>query len=73
MSGKARILLACGTFCLSLGSASAALALPPSPTASIWLNVLVGLLLGVGMGLNLAAVLLGKSGCRNRPDSPAST
>ncbi len=65
MSRKARILLVCGTFCLALSGALPVFIPQPAGTASLWFDGLRGLLLGTAIGLNLAAVSLGRPGCRN--------
>jgi hypothetical protein len=66
---KARILLACGCFCLALGTGLGAHFHPPAGAASDWFDGVRGLLLGLAIGLNLAAVLTGKGNCGNRTNS----
>jgi hypothetical protein len=69
MSRKARILLVCGTFCLALAGGSAEFYRPTDATASAWFDGVRGLLLGVAIGLNFSAVLVGKGSCRSRTNS----
>jgi hypothetical protein len=59
-------------FCLALGTGSGALIHPAAGASSAWFDGVRGLLLGVGIGLNLAAALQEKSSCGNRPGSVES-
>jgi|HubBroStandDraft_2_1064218.scaffolds.fasta_scaffold773157_3 hypothetical protein len=63
MNRKARIFLACGCICLAFGTGLPVFVhLQPGPGLN-WFDASRGLLMGLAIGLNLCALILGRRKC----------